>query len=151
MTHLITQSKIIFTSYSRLLNTPLIIPQEGITLAEALYNAPFALLSHGTEADPIFNYANKCSQKLFELNWQDFIRTPSRKSADLTDRAERDRLLERVQKFGYIDDYCGVRITSTGRKFEIRNALVWNLTDAEGQYRGQAAMFSQWRFLEINP
>ena len=36
--------------------------------AEALMDAPFVVLSHGTEDDPIFNYGNLAAQKLF-LEW----------------------------------------------------------------------------------
>ena len=29
----------------------------------------------------------------------------------------------------------------------IKNAVVWNLIDAEGVYKGQAARFGEWVFL----
>ena len=48
---------------------------------------------------------------------------------------------------GYVDDYRGIRISSSGRRFEIDRATVWNLRDAAQAYAGQAATFSTWRFL----
>jgi hypothetical protein len=48
---------------------------------------------------------------------------------------------------GFINDYQGVRISKTGKRFQIRNAIVWNLTDSAGIYQGQAACFADWEFL----
>ena len=44
-----------------------------------------------------------------------------------TGREERARLLETVARRGFIDDYSGVRISKTGRRFRIIRATVWNL------------------------
>ena len=71
----------------------------------ALYNAPYAIVSHNTDDDPIFNYANLAALSVFEMDWAAFTRLPSRKSAEPVDRAERDRLMARVSKYGFIDDY----------------------------------------------
>jgi hypothetical protein len=56
-------------------------------------------------------------------------------------------MLEQAKTRGYLDTYRGVRITSTGRRFLVENALVWNVVDAEGQRVGQAATFAQWTWL----
>ena len=48
---------------------------------------------------------------------------------------------------GFIDDYTGVRISASGRRFRIDKAVVWNLVDQEGLYRGQAACFDAWVFI----
>ena len=61
-----------------------------------LYDAPAALLMHGNEADPVFCYANRTAQRLWGLTWDEFIRLPSRLSAEPLVQAERDRLLARV-------------------------------------------------------
>jgi hypothetical protein len=81
------------------------------------------------------------------LSWEDFTCLPSRLSAEQVNQAERDRLLAEVMGKGYIDNYEGVRITSTGKKFQIRNAVVWNLMDNNHPYKGQSAWFDQWAFL----
>lgn len=112
--------------------------------AQRLYEAPFAVVSHDTAPDPLFNYANRRALALFEMPWEGFIGMPSRLSAEAPQREERERLLERVKKTGFIDDYRGVRITGKGRRFLIQGATVWNLYDAAGNYRGQAARFDRW-------
>jgi len=120
---------------------------DPVMAARKLYFAPFALLSHGTETDPVINYANHKAQVLFEMDWASFTTLPSRLSAEAPVRAEREALLKRVTERGYIDDYYGVRVSSTGQRFRIEQATVWNLLDNNGGYCGQAAMFSMWRKL----
>ena len=56
-------------------------------------------------------------------------------------------LLAEVTQKGYIDHYEGVRISSTGKRFMIKNTVVWNLMGREGHYQGQAACFGEWEFL----
>jgi hypothetical protein len=60
---------------------------------------------------------------------------------------ERERLLATVARQGYSDNYRGIRIARSGRRFWIENAIVWNLLDAQNRYCGQAAMFDRWDFL----
>jgi hypothetical protein len=115
--------------------------------ARALYEAPFVTASHGTEADPVFNYANRAALALFETTWADFISMPSRLSAEPVAREERAKLLARVNQHGFIDDYSGVRISTSGRRFRIRRATVWNVIDARGAPGGQAVVFRDWEYL----
>ena len=115
--------------------------------AEHLFHAPFVLVSHGTQPDPVLNYGNAAALALWEMTWEEFTRTPSRLTAEAPNREERARLLAQVTARGFIDDYSGVRISRTGRRFRIAQATVWNLLTAEGRPCGQAAMFSQWEFL----
>jgi len=136
---------LISQSFQNLLGYPL-LPDTN-NLAERLYYAPFVLLSHNTDSDPIFNYANAQGLQLFELNWQQLITLPSRASAEAVNQAAREKLMAAVTAQGFMTDYCGVRVSSTGKRFEIRNAIIWNLSDANGVYQGQAACFSDWVFL----
>ena len=115
--------------------------------AKSLYYAPFVVVSHGMEADPILNYGNKIALDLWDLDWERFTKTPSRLTAEPVDQAERARMLARAQEQGYIDDYKGVRITGTGRRFLVQQAIVWNVVGSEGEQIGQAATFSRWTFL----
>ena len=92
----------------------------------------------------MFCYGYRMALALFELDFAAFTTLPSRFSAEPLAREERAALLERVSRFGFIDDYAGVRISSTGKRFRIRRATVWNLVDADGTHRGQAATFSAW-------
>lgn len=116
--------------------------------AEFLYNAPFALLSHDSGADPLFNYANKIAQQLFAMNWSRMNQTYSRCCVEPGNQEERDRLLRKVSSRGYVDQYQGVRISGSGRRFLISNAMVWNLIGPDGNFYGQAAKFGQWETLD---
>ena len=92
------------------------------------------------------NYGNAAALALWELGWEEFTRTPSRQTAEAPLREERARLLAAVTAHGFIDDYSGIRISKSGRRFRIAQATVWNLA-AAGQPYGQAALFSKWEFL----
>ena len=118
-----------------------------VAAAREAFFAPFVLLSHGTAADPIFNYGNKTALALFEMSWQELTVLPSRKSAELPNRIERARLLNEVSSKGCIEDYSGVRISKSGKRFAIAQATVWNLIDKNGGYYGQAAVFCDWKYL----
>lgn len=145
---LLAHSELLLASYRQLLGTPLLPDAaDADTPAQRLFNAPFALLSHGTEDDPIFNYANACALQLFELEFAELSTLPSRLSAEPALREEREQLLARVTQFGFIDNYQGIRISKSGRRFLIRNAIVWNLFDAQQVYRGQAACFHDWLYV----
>ena len=117
---------------------------DSAQIARWLYEAPFFLASHDGTADPVFNYGNLTAQMLFEMDWPAFTATPSRFTAEEPNRAERARLLERVRARGFIDDYAGVRISRTGRRFRIEGATVWNVLDDTGRPVGQAATFDRW-------
>lgn len=113
-------------------------------VARELYEAPFVVLSHDTAPDPLFTYANRTAQTLFEMTWPKIVGLPSRYSAEAPAREERERLLARVAAHGFIDDYAGVRVSASGKRFQVRNATVWNLIDEAGRVVGQAACFAAW-------
>jgi hypothetical protein len=124
---------------------------DPLALARAIYEAPFVLVSHGTESDPVLNYGNQAALDLWEMSWEELTRMPSRLTAEAPNREERARLLDAVTRRGFIDDYSGVRISKSGRRFRIAQATVWNLLTMDGKPCGQAAMFSQYRFIEDEP
>jgi len=135
------------SSYRRVLGKNLIADVgSDEQFARALFYAPFAVVSHNTAAEPIFNYANLNALQLFAMDWDEFTQLPSRLSAEPVNQAERQRLLAEVTALGYISNYQGVRIAKTGQRFLIKNAVVWNLFDDAG-YQGQAACFAAWEFL----
>jgi hypothetical protein len=115
--------------------------------AARLFAAPFVVVSHGKEPDPILNYGNRVALELWEMDWREFSRTPSRLTAEAENRAERERMLTQAAAKGFIEDYRGIRITKTGRRFLVEKALVWNVVDAAGAKQGQAATFARWTFL----
>ncbi len=81
------------------------------------------------------------------MSWQQLTRLPSRKSAERPNRSEREKFLQQVSQRGYVDNYSGIRIASSGQRFYIHNAVVWNLIDTAGNKLGQAATFENWEFL----
>lgn len=126
-------------SFERLLGYPLVDPSGD--LVEAMWRAPRAILAHGLEADPILFFGNRYTLQAFETDVESLLAMPSRLTAEAPLREERQALLDRVTAQGYIDDYAGVRISAAGRRFRIENAVVWNVTDGQGQRQGQAATF----------
>ncbi|WP_066426214.1 MEKHLA domain-containing protein [Anabaena sp. 4-3] len=115
-------------------------------VAQQLFTAPFVLVSHGIEPDPIFNYGNLKALELWGLSWEEFTKMASRKTAEEIVQQERDRLLAEAatQGFSY---FSGVRITSTGKRFHIQDGILWNLLDEQHQYCGQAAVYTKCTFL----
>lgn len=122
---------------------------EGEGAAWLYAEAPFCLLAHDGADDPCFIYANAAAQNCFGYSWDEFVGLPSRLSAEAPERGERERLLEAVRGQGFIADYRGVRVTKTGRRFLIEQAVVWELLDEAGKRHGQAAMF--WPPAAQNP
>jgi|SRR5579871_5748544 len=145
----VLHTQVLLDSYRRLIGEEL-MPRVGsaVDQAAALYQAPFVVVSHGTQADPILNYGNQTALRLWEMDAEMLRQTPSRLTAEPVHRDERARLLERTTRDGYVDDYRGIRISSTGNRFLIERATVWNLVDAHGNRVGQAATFSDWKFLD---
>ncbi len=145
---IIRWNQLLLDSFRRWLGREL-IERKGSTEEQArtLYHAPFVVVSHGMEADPILKYGNKAALDLWELDWERFTKTPSRLTAEPVNQAERARMLARAQERGFIDDYKGVRISGTGKRFLVEQAIVWNVVGAEGEQVGQAATFSRWKFL----
>ena len=145
---LLEHALLLKNSYHQLLDKDLIpVTNSDKSFAEQLFHAPFIVVSHNNASDPVFNYANLKALALFELSWEDLIQLPSRCSAEPVNQAERERLLAIVTTQGYIDHYQGIRISRTGRRFMIKNAVVWNLIDHKGTFKGQAACFEDWTFI----
>lgn len=132
-------------SFRRLLGRTLVEATEDPV--KALWEAPRVIVAHRSGPDPVFFYGNRLALELFEMDWAAFTQLPSRLSAEPLVRDERARLLDRVARDGYIDDYAGVRISRTGRRFRIEQAIVWNLIDDAGAPCGQAASFDRWQML----
>lgn len=112
-----------------------------------IFEAPFVVVSHGTQDDPVLNYGNQTALTLWQMDIPTLTSTPSRLTAEPMHRDERAQLMTRAARDGFVDDYRGIRISGTGRRFLIEQAIVWNLVDADGQRVGQAATFSSWNWL----
>jgi PAS domain S-box-containing protein len=130
------------SSYQRLLAESLVPP--GLDPAAGtrwLYDsAPFGVLAHNLQAEPVFTYGNQRAQAIFGYDWNEITTLPSRLSAEAPERGERQAFLEQVKRDGFVKGYRGVRITKEGTRFWIESATVWQLVDEQGVLRGQAAM-----------
>ena len=82
------------------------------------------------------------------MDWTQFAATPSRLTAEPVNQAERARMLRQAETMGYIRNYRGIRISSTGRRFLVDDAIVWNIIDEQDVLHGQAATFSTWKYVE---
>lgn len=140
-------SALVITSFQRVVGEPLLPPSvpEADAVRWLYEEAPFCVVAHNTDADPIFTYANKAAQRCFEYGWDEFLTIPSRLSAEAPDRAERQRLFGMVARDGFIRGYKGVRVSKSGRRFLIEDGIVWQLIDESGTRHGEAAMFPTWR------
>ena len=136
---------LILDSYRQLVQRELLLRAASLShVARELYHVPFVVLAHDGAPDPVFFYANLQAQQLFEMTWQEMVCLPSRLSAEPLAREERQRLLDRVASHGYMDDYSGIRISRTGKRFRIERATVWNLVAGNEAVVGQAAAFGSW-------
>lgn len=133
--------RLLSTSYSRLLGRPLVPLHVPIEDAPRwLYeSAPFGLLAHNTDADPLFVYGNLKAQELFEYDWDELTALPSRLSAEAPERGERQAFLEQVERDGVVTAYRGMRVSKSGKRFWIDNVVVWQLHNDAGAHCGQAA------------
>ncbi len=143
---LVAPTMLILDNHRRLFGQDLVMNVDSGDPVEALFEAPRVVLSALGPAgtDHIFNYANRTALSAFETTWDQLIGLPSSQSAEPIHRDERRRLLDEVTSQGFIEDYCGIRISRIGRRFRIQRATVFNLLDGTGAYVGQAATFADW-------
>ena len=129
-------------SYLKFAGQPL-IDYKPNNLVQALYEVGFVLVAHRTEADPVFYFANQTAQKLWEMDWEEFTRTPSKQSVPEAERAERQALLDAAQANNIIQNYHGTRVTKSGRLFRIKDVTLWNVFNTGNTLIGQAACFDR--------
>lgn len=139
-------AQLILANYRRFFGRDLVAIDDPARAADILFEAAPAVLSAlgPFGSDHLFNYANRTALELFEYQWDELIGQPSSKSAEPVHQDERRRLLDEVGRHGFIQNYAGIRIGKTGRRFRIVNATVFNLRDDAGAYLGQAATFDRW-------
>jgi PAS domain-containing protein len=142
-------ARLILTNYRRHFGRDLVAVDEPAHAAQALFDAPRAVLSAlgPFGSDHLFNYANRTALELFEYSWDELIGQPSSASAEPVHRDERRSLLDEVGRKGFIENYSGIRIGKNGRRFRIKKATVFNLLDEASAYLGQAATFADYEYL----
>jgi len=115
--------------------------------AQALFAAPRVVLAHDGSSDTRLIYANAQALALWRRPWADMVGLPSRLTAGPQERPARAQMLAEARSRQAIGGYSGIRVDSSGRRFQIRGARLWTLWDRHGQAIGQAASFSDWWWL----
>ncbi len=148
-----TVAALVLDSFERVVGRPLVpAGLEGGEAVRWLYeDAPFCVLAHDAAEDPRFIYANRAAQRCFEYPWAEFAGLPSRLSAEAPNREERRAFLEAVMRDGFIAGYQGLRVSRSGRRFFIKDATVWQLTDWRGVLHGQGALVPSWQDERAEP
>ena len=90
---------------------------------------------------------NAAALQLWERSWAEMIGMPSRLTAEPQERASRAQMLATALQQHACEGYSGVRISKSGRRFQIHNARLWTLWGPGDQPCGQAAAFSDWWWL----
>ena len=79
----IRHCRILADSFERLVGRPLVgVVDDDAELARQMHETPQVIASHGLEDDPVLNYGNQTALDLWQLSWEDFTSTPSRKTAE---------------------------------------------------------------------
>jgi hypothetical protein len=112
--------------------------------ARQLFEAPMAVHSHNHHVDPVFNYANRFTLHVYAMTWDEMLLTPSRLTADPSEREDRMRLLAQATAKGWATGLSAIRLNRLGKRFHIHNAVVWNVMAEDGSLLGQASTFTDW-------
>lgn len=122
--------------------------------AKALWEAPFAVLSHERESDdPLLLYGNRAALGLFETSWEEFVGVPSRRTAQQTEEVlgmplvmhHYMRLIRRVLELGHrLQAWSAGKIdtspvaghgVSWGRRLRARGTASWSKRSPAGRCR----------------
>lgn len=140
--------QLLLDSFQKAVGRNLIVRTENPILdLQFIENADFVLISHNNDPDPILTYGNPKALELWEMSWNEFTSTPSKETAEEENRRMREEMLEQAKVQGYFDNYEGVRVSKNGKRFRIKDALIWNLVDENGNQVGQAAVFERYDYL----
>lgn len=129
-------------SFRRVVGRDLLEKNRG---PEWLYgDAPFAVVAHNSEAEPLFVYANATAQRRFGYSWSEFTRLKAKLATGQVKSCEQAQLLDAIDRKGFVTNYRGLQVMKSGGRFRTEDATVWQLKDRHGVSQGQAAMFSKW-------
>jgi MEKHLA domain len=120
------------------------------TVAQVHRSTRYAVLSHGTQPDPIYCYFNDGALLTFQWPESEIYQKPSRYSAPAgPEREDRQVQIETAAQQGDIARVIpsAIRQTKTGEVFELVNVLLWNVYDDHdgggGERVGQTALFDR--------
>lgn len=140
----------ILRSFERAFGRPLLAggtTHDVLQASQLLFRGDTVVLAHDGASDPALIYANAAALQLWERSWAEMIGMPSRLTAEPEERAGRARMLATALQQHACEGYSGVRISKSGRRFQIHNARLWTLWGPGDQPCGQAAAFSSWWWL----
>ena len=140
----------ILRSFERAFGRPLLAggtTHDVLQASQLLFRGDTVVLAHDGASDPALIYANAAALQLWERSWAEMIGMPSRLTAEPEERAGRARMLATALQQHASEGYSGVRISKSGRRFQIHNARLWTLWGPGDQPCGQGAAFSSWWWL----
>ena len=108
-------------------------------------NTRNAVLSHGNQTDPIYNYFNKAALQQFEWPESEIYSLQSRYSApDGALRRNRDEAIQSIAQLEQVRILpTAIRQTKSGVQFQLVNVTLWNVYDTDGVRLGQTAWFDR--------
>jgi len=116
-----------------------------ITTPQQIHSSErFAVLSHGNQTDPIYNYINSAGVIVFRWPEERYYKLPSRYSApEGAIREARENEIESTvaKDVTYIDE--AVRVRYPDDTVTLRNAILWNVYDDDGNRVGQTVLFDE--------
>jgi hypothetical protein len=121
------------------------------TISDIHSNTRYAVLSHGNQTDPIYNYFNEAALQQFEWPESEIYSLHSRYSApDGTLRRDRDEAIQSIARREELRIIpTAVRQTKYGTQFQLVNVTLWNVYDNDGVRLGQTAWFDRNLVSEI--
>eukprot|EP00977_Amphora_coffeiformis_P013038 scaffold3339_cov174-Amphora_coffeaeformis.AAC.6 len=131
-------------SLERITGQGLLDRMEGVeTLGEVHENERYAVLSHGTQSDPVYNYFNKGALLQFEWPELEVYSLPSRYSAPEILRDGREEEIKSAVEQDVMTIPTATRQSKHGALFQLTNVTLWNVYDDEGERVGQTAIFDR--------
>jgi hypothetical protein len=110
----------------------------------------YAVLSHGTQDDPIFCYSNVAARDAFQYTEDEFYQLPSRYSAPGGgDRQSRQKIMEDANNSNLWIIPHGIRQRKDGSLFEFRDVILWNVYNPQGVRVGQSAVYDQNKVAKV--
>ncbi|KAL3134759.1 hypothetical protein ABBQ32_007752 [Trebouxia sp. C0010 RCD-2024] len=135
-TSVIMHNLLMVESYKRKVGKPIMDDAEIQDIAQLMWEAPFAVLSHDLEESsdaPKFDYANKAALDLMEASWEELVGKPSNAvTEDTQDTENLNTLLAEVGRAGTSSVHSRWLKGLKGRDFCISNGLMWNIETATG-------------------
>jgi hypothetical protein len=121
-------------------------------IADVHSHERYAVVSHGTQDDPIFCYANAATLATFQYSEEEFYQLPSRKSAPTVggERNNRQKIMKDVDNNQVWDIPSGIRQRKDGSLFEFRDVILWNVYTDKGQRVGQCAVYDRALIKEVD-